>query len=308
MPARRPGNSRPNFAFRMPEVAENMPQQRRSDRIYLQIPVRVSGTDARGGHFEEESVTVSVNEHGGCITLSHSLTPGQTIHVKNLLNHQEQECRVIALVREVFSDRAEWGTELTDPTIEFWGIKFTPPPESVEPKALIQCQACSQVVLAPLSSSGYDILLHTGMLSRHCDRCGETTRWQPRELPTASGTASPTAQALIHDERRRTRRRRLAMRLQLHRASGQTEIVRTSDVSKGGLSFFSPNVFRVGEKVSFILPFGKQKEPTDTQGHIAWARQNPEGGFYGVSFTIEATVTARPSESVAGAPLHKKAS
>ncbi len=285
-----------------------MPQLRRSDRLLLQIPIHVSGRDAGGEHFEEETVTVSVNQHGGCISLIHSLQPGGTIKVRHLLNGREEEFRVIGLVREVFSNRAEWGVELADPTVEFWGIEFTPPPESVEPKALIQCQVCSQVVLAPFSHSGYEILLHTGLLSRHCDRCGETTRWQPSEVPTGSGAVTSPAQPLAHDERRKTRRRSLAMRLQLHRASGQTELVRTSDVSRGGLSFISRQVFRVGEEVGFILPFGRQKEPVETQGHIAWARQTPEGCLYGVSFAAEAAVSARPSDRATAPPFSKKAS
>jgi hypothetical protein len=285
-----------------------MPQQRRSDRLFLQIPIHVSGTDAGGEQFEEDSVTVSVNQHGGCISLIHSLQPGGTIQVRHLLNGREEEFRVVGLVQEIFSNRAEWGVESTDPTVEFWGIEFTPPPESAEPKALIQCQVCSQVVLAPFSHSGYEILLHTGLLSRHCDRCGETTRWQPSEVPTGSGAVTSPAQPLAHDERRKTRRRRLAMRLQLHRASGQTELVRTSDVSRGGLSFISRQVFRVGEEVGFILPFDVQKEPVETQGRIAWVRQTPEGCLYGVRFATDAAVSPRTSERVAEPISHRKAS
>jgi hypothetical protein len=285
-----------------------MPQQRRSDRLFLQIPIHVSGTDAGGEHFEEDSVTVHVNQHGGCISLIHSLRPGGTIQVRHLLNGRESEFRVVGLVREIFSNRAEWGLESTDPTVEFWGIEFTPPPDSPEPKALIKCQACSQVVLAPLSHSGYEILLHTGMLSRHCDRCGETTRWHPSEVPTGSRVATSPAQPLTHDERRKTRRRRLAMRLQLHRASGQTERVRTLDVSKGGLSFISQQVFRVGEEVGFILPSGGQKESVETQGHIDWVRQTPEEWVYGVSFAAEDEVSARPSDRATARLSYKKAS
>jgi len=93
------------------------------------------------------------------------------------------------------------------------------------------------------------------------------------------------------------------MRLQLHRASGQTELVRTSDVSRGGLSFISQQVYRVGEEVGFILPFGGQKEPVETRGRIAWARQTLEGWAYGVGFAADATVPARPSDRTATPPV-----
>ena len=98
------------------------------------------------------------------------------------------------------------------------------------------------------------------------------------------------------------------MRLQLHRASGQTELVRTLDVSRGGLSFISRQVFRVGEEVGFILPFGGQKEPVETQGRIARARQTSEGWVYGVSFAADAEDSSRPSERETARISSRKAS
>jgi hypothetical protein len=257
--------------------------RRRSDRIHVQIPVRLSGKDRSGAEFEEETVTVNINRHGACITLTQYIEPQQLVRVKNLRNGLEQDFRVVGLVRQVFGNRAEWGLELTDPEIDFWGVEFSPPPESVEPKILLECSACSKVLLGYVSRLQFDMLLHTGLISRHCEQCGETTRWQPSEPalpPEIARRVTPT-----EHERRKTRRLRIAMHLRLTGANGESETVQTADVSKGGLCFFSKKAHAVGEWVSLILPYGEAGKPSETLAKVVWAREAPGGKLYGASYT-----------------------
>jgi hypothetical protein len=256
--------------------------RRRSDRIYVQVPVRLSGKDRSGAEFEEETVTVNINRHGACITLTQFIEPEQSVRVKNLRNGLEQDFRVVGLVRQVFGNRAEWGLELTDPEIDFWGVEFVPPPESVEPKILLQCMACSKVLLGFVSRLQFDMLMHTGLISRHCEQCGETTRWQPSEPelpPEIARRISPP-----EHERRKNRRLRIAMHLRLTGANGESEIVQTADASKGGLCFFSKKPHAVGEWVSLILPYGEGGRPSETLAKVVWAREVPGGKLYGASY------------------------
>jgi Tfp pilus assembly protein PilZ len=172
-----------------------------------------------------------------------------------------------------------------DPSVEFWGVAFSPPPESIQPKVLIECQACGKAELVPLSRVEYDLLLHTGLIARHCEPCGETTRWQPSAKPPVEWTQAKIA---VHDERRKTRRLQLSMRLQVRKAAGQTEIVQTMDVSRGGICFFSKQAYAVGEQVSIILPFGQEKAPVETPGRVVWVREAPGGALYGVTYVTAA--------------------
>lgn len=270
--------------------------RRRSDRIHLQIPVCVSGKDKSGTTFEEETVTVNINHHGACITLGQALEPDQLVRVKNLRNGHEQEFRVVGLVSQVFGSHGEWGMELSDPSVDFWGVKFTPPPESTQPKVLIECQACSKATLVTVSRLEYDLLLHTGLISHHCEQCGETTRWQPSDQPPVAWTE---AKVDVDHERRKTRRIRLAMRLQLRNEAGQTEIVQTMDVSRGGICFFSKKPYEVGDLVTLFLPSREKKELAETKGRVTWARTVLSGRLYGVSYVGQEAATMPSHERVA---------
>lgn len=281
-PVSRVSRSRPIVTHSAFGVRNDM-TRRRSDRLYVQIPLRVTGADAVGKEFEEETVSVNVNRHGACVTLTHALKPEQTVRIRNLRSGQEQDFRVVGMVRQVFGERAEWGVEIADPASDFWGVEFTPPPETIQPKVLIECQACAKVALVPLPRLEYDLLLHTGLISRHCDPCGETTRWRPSDRPPVAWTETQVA---VDDDRRRTRRRRLAMHLQVRKGSGQSEFVQTMDVSKGGLCFFSKQNYHVGEQISVILPFGQEKGPAETKARIVWTRETAGGRLYGASLVM----------------------
>ena len=256
--------------------------RRRSDRIHVQIPVRLTGKDKSGAEFEEETVTVNINRHGACITLTQYIEPEQSVLVKNLRNGLEQAFRVVGIVRQVFGNRAEWGMELTDPAVDFWEVEFSPPPESVEPKVLLECKVCAKAVLGFVSRLEFELLLHTGLISRHCEECKETTRWQPSEPPLPPEIARRVSP--VEHERRMTRRLRISMHLRLTGASGDSETVQTADVSKGGLCFFSKKPHHVGELVSLVLPYDEGKGPSQTRGKIVWSRGIPGATLYGVSY------------------------
>jgi hypothetical protein len=265
------------------------PARRRSDRILAPVRIRVIGNDASGVSFAEETVTVSFNQQGARITLKHSLLPDDVILVKNLQNDIEEEFRVIGGFQKVFGTRQEWGVELLNQESKIWGIEFAPPAEGVQPKVLIECAACKRATQSPLSSIEYDVLLATGLISRHCDRCNETTRWKPSEqtltpeMIAASATAGTAAKGIT--ERRKTRRLKLAMRVRIRNSWGVADIAQTRDVSKAGLCFVSTQRFQVGDDVYITLPFADTQAPVETLGKIIWMAESAVGWFYGVKYT-----------------------
>jgi len=262
--------------------------RRRSDRILAPVRIRVIGNDASGVSFAEESVTVSFNQQGARITLNHSLLPDDIILVKNLENGVEEEFRVIGGFQKVFGTRQEWGVELLNQESKIWGIEFIPPAEGVQPKVLIECAACKKAMQSPLSSIEYEVLLSTGLISRHCDRCNETTRWKPSEqtltpeIIAASATAGTAAKGV--SERRKTRRLKLAMRLRVRNSWGVVDVAQTRDVSKAGLCFLSTQRFQVSEEVFVTLPFADNQAPVETRGKIVWIAESTAGRFYGVQY------------------------
>ena len=99
--------------------------RRRSQRVLMQVGIRVRGKDAQGKDFEEMTETLAVNAHGALILLNVRVISGAIIHVKHNKTEEEQECHV-AFLGPVRSGRAEVGVEFTSSHPTFWRVAFPP--------------------------------------------------------------------------------------------------------------------------------------------------------------------------------------
>ena len=99
--------------------------RRRSQRVLMQVGIRVRGKDAQGEDFEEMTETLAVNAHGALILLNVRVISGAIIHVKHNKTEEEQECHV-AFLGPVRSGRAEVGVEFTSSHPTFWRVAFPP--------------------------------------------------------------------------------------------------------------------------------------------------------------------------------------
>lgn len=106
--------------------------RRRSQRVLMQVGIRVRGKDAQGNDFEEGTETLAINAHGALILLSARVTSGGMVHMKHNKTGEEQECHV-AFLGPVRSGRAEIGVEFNTPSPNFWRVAF--PPEDWSPKS-----------------------------------------------------------------------------------------------------------------------------------------------------------------------------
>ena len=260
-------------------------QRRRTDRVLAPVRIRVIGNDVSGVSFSEETVTVSFSAGGARISLTHPLLPDDVVLIKNLANNIEEEFRVVGAFQQVFGDRREWGVEALNPESGIWGITYAPPAEGLQPKVLIECAACRNAIQSPLSTIEYDVLLATGLISRHCDRCNETTRWKPSDQPVTSEMIRESARsAPPAGERRKSRRLKLVMRLRVRNNWGTTDIAQTRDVSKGGLCFLSSTIFNVGDELYITLPFADNQTPVETPARVVWTSVASSGRYYGVCY------------------------
>ena len=105
--------------------------RRRSQRVLMQVPVRIRGTDAQGKAVEEETETLAINAHGALVLLQSRLTSGGLVQLQHKKTQEEHECHV-AFLGPVRSGKAEIGLEFTSPHPTFWRVAF--PPEDWTPR------------------------------------------------------------------------------------------------------------------------------------------------------------------------------
>lgn len=115
----------------IPNTPSNPGARRRSQRVLMQIALRLQGVDAQGQKFEEYTETLAINAHGALVLLSARVTSGGAIQMKNVKTEEEQECHVVFL-GPVRGGKAEVGLEFAVPRPAFWRVTF--PPEDWSPK------------------------------------------------------------------------------------------------------------------------------------------------------------------------------
>ena len=109
----------------------NLSPRRRSQRVLMQLAVRIRGTDAQGRKFEEDASTLAINAHGALVLLQARLTKGISVQMQHKQTHEEQECRV-AFLGPARAGQREIGLEFSEPRPTFWRVTF--PPEDWSPR------------------------------------------------------------------------------------------------------------------------------------------------------------------------------
>src|ERR1700682_460442 len=99
--------------------------RRRSQRVLMTIPVRVSGQNGVGLPFEEETHTRAISAHGGLILVSTQVNRGQRLTLSNVQTKAALEC-VVAHIDRHQKDHPQVGVEFTLPNPMFWPVSFPP--------------------------------------------------------------------------------------------------------------------------------------------------------------------------------------
>jgi len=99
--------------------------RRRSERVMLQIPVKVMAETHERVPIEEETHTLVVNAHGGLLKLKLELLQGQPITLVNPLNGMSHACRVVR-IDQPSPDYFAVAFEFDEPAPKFWPVTFPP--------------------------------------------------------------------------------------------------------------------------------------------------------------------------------------
>jgi len=101
---------------------------RKTQRVLLQVRVRVSGTTGENKAFQEETHTVAINAKGALILMANPVAKGQKLELRNSRTNGKQDC-FVAYVGSMQERRCQIGIEFAGPNVNFWPVKF-PAPEA----------------------------------------------------------------------------------------------------------------------------------------------------------------------------------
>src|SRR6266478_1484260 len=99
--------------------------RRRSQRVLMTIPVRVSGKTDTGLPFGEETHTRAISAHGALILISAQVYRGQRLTLSNVQTKAALEC-VVAHIDRRQGEHPQAGVEFTLPNPMFWHVAFPP--------------------------------------------------------------------------------------------------------------------------------------------------------------------------------------
>jgi hypothetical protein len=281
-------------------------ERRRSQRVKLTVPLRVHGIDNAGRPYQCEARTVDLNRHGARIQIARLLAGGQIIHVVNVANRREADFRVagpvspltkkggvFGVVGPISHDSAKgqgYGVECLDTTLNFWGIIFPrrASGEPAVPSALLQCRKCGATAVLNISQVEVDVLESAGILSWPCDTCAEVTPWEYAEKdPVTRHNFEPLPAKPPQDVYfRKYRRVSLQLPLRIRKHSGDVEITKCEDISKGGLCFISHKHYYAEEGILLACPYNAAGQDIDVEGQIVHQQQvsGTDRKIYGVKF------------------------
>ncbi len=260
---------------------------RRSDRVSLELPIQVSGTDALGEAFLDNARTVLVARHGAKILLPRKLAPEQELTIKCVQSGQEAVARVVGQIGggpEGFFYGISFGETIANP----WGIDFPPlsESESAVGRVALECVRCHSREVIYLDKVELEVLEANQTLSRHCKRCVDTSLWK-KPFAGVPSPGAPPCGPITGEERRREPRHALRVTACVRSLEFGEELVWTRNVSRGGLCFASKKRYVRGWQVEVAVPYSREGGNIFLPGRIAYAYQLPssEVSAYGVCYT-----------------------
>jgi hypothetical protein len=248
---------------------------RRSERVFLRIPIEIVGKDAEGKEFREKTFTVVINRHGARISAQRSLFADQQITITNLHNGASCPFRVVGQAGRSLGEGAEWGVECLEPSVEIWGISFpgpaASPSEAERVDALLECSECQSRELAKLSVEEYHTLASSEVIHRRCWKCNQTTAWRfgAAEADTEAIPGSANGGA----ERRRARRHTVRLPVRVRLENGQTTTARTENLSRTGVCFVSEVAMEPGQLIQLTLGYGSGGHQEEVTAKVVWRRR-----------------------------------
>jgi PilZ domain len=101
-------------------------ERRRTVRVMLTVPLRVSGTTDIGEKFSVQAMSHSVSLYGASIELEQGVVLGEIIRLENDITKEKVEGKVVS-IRRTREGKRYVAIEFTDTDPNFWHMAFPVP-------------------------------------------------------------------------------------------------------------------------------------------------------------------------------------
>ena len=287
--------------------------RRRSERLYLTLPIRVIATDPKGRDFTEDCISVDVSRRGARIRLKNTLVADDVIHIRNLKNNQEAAFRVTGRVGQSHPDLpyADWGVDCLDPDKVIWGVELRDnPTEDIATSALLQCSGCLIVSSFLLTHGEVGATGASAFITRPCPRCQRETMWNyvtsdrretrvlDKVVPIVGPVPGRDAERRRQEERRQAERLAVQVPIRIRTAFGGQEVTKTVNLSRTGVRFLSSKDYPVGTILFVAAPYTVGEAPLEVKATVEHIEAVPKvpARLVGVKL-YEAKCDAKPGHS-----------
>jgi tyrosine-protein phosphatase YwqE len=101
-------------------------ERRRTVRVMLSVPLRVSGRTEIGERFSVKTMSHSVSRHGASIELDQEVVLGELLQLENEVTKEKVEGRVVT-IRRTRDGKKYVALEFTSKEANFWHMAFPIP-------------------------------------------------------------------------------------------------------------------------------------------------------------------------------------
>jgi hypothetical protein len=261
--------------------------RRRSDRVYLEVPILVVGTDCENVDFVEQTRTILVGRQGAKILLNRKLTPEQEITIRCLETNRESDARVIGQTGSS-PEGFYYGVRVLDTAVNLWGVEFPPrdEAESAAGRVLLECIACHTRELVYLDGFDVEVLEVKHYLSRECKKCRDTSNWKETELRPGEELHKevplppPPPPPKRTQNERKYGRHKVKVDVCIRDPQGWEEVAVIEDFSKGGFRFRSKRRYSVGRTIEAALPYKRGGANIFVAAKIRYVEEVPNEGAW----------------------------
>ncbi len=258
---------------------------RSSDRLFMEVPIMISGADPTGKPFVEKTRALVLSRRGARIIAKQPLVPQQTLKLRCLKTARDTSVRVVGPIMGE-SEGCHYGIAFLEPNVNVWGIEFPVLDGTENPagRLVLECTNCHTQEVSHLDVFELEVFLANQCLIRTCARCDKATLWIQSELRNEPAPAAAAIKAETKPrhsiQERKSPRITLKVKVCLRSAEFGDEVVLSVNVSKGGFRVVSQKDYPLGSTFEAALPYSPKAANIFTPARIVYK----EGGIGGVPF------------------------